>query len=83
MSFEFMYGCEWYKYENGWIHRNTCCDSYDRVCPVLFDLTENLESFPAEQLNNTMCAILHGYYHGFAAGQAEKIKEFKRVFKID
>lgn len=83
MTFEFMYGEEWYRYENGWIYKRQGHDFYERFCPVLFDLNSKLAGFNADQLMSTLEAILHGYYHGFSAGMSEKINEFKRIFKLN
>ena len=71
------------RYEDGWIQEHRGADFYNNVCPVLVDLKEQLESLSLEQLEIVMRAIIHGYFHGNAAGQREKIREFKRVFDID
>ena len=82
MSFEFMYGNTWYKYEGGWIHKKTGFTLYEHFCPVHVDIQNQLGSLSADQLNNIMEAIIHGYCYGFTEGKKEKIREFKRVFNI-
>lgn len=83
MTFEFMYGGEWYKYEDGYIKKEYGTDFYVRFCPVQSELTDIIESIDIEHLRIIMAAIVHGYFHGEAAGQKHKIQEFKRVFNID
>ena len=83
MTFEFMYGNTWYKYEGGWIHIKKGLTLYEHFCPVHVDIQNQLSSLSADQLNSVMCAIVHGYCHGFAKGKKDKIAEFKRVFAID
>lgn len=82
-SFEFMYGGEWYKYENGYILKKHGFDFYDHFCPVLVDLNNKLDGLTADQLHSIMGAILHGYFTGFARGREDKIREIKRVLKLD
>ena len=82
MTFEFRYGDTWYKYEDGHIKKQCGLDFYDYFCPVLIDLSDKIQDFSADQLKSIMEAIIHGYYHGHAAGQKHKIQEFKRIFKI-
>ena len=83
MTFDFTYGGLQYKYEDGWIHEHRGSNFYIKVCPVLAELKDNLDDFTLDQRVTVMRAILHGYFHGDAAGQREKIREFKRVFDID
>jgi hypothetical protein len=87
MTFEFMYGDSWYKYENGWILKQDSFGDYDRYsdnfCPVPNDLNNNIESFSIDQLKIIMAAILHGYSYGVSQGKKHKIQEFKRVFQLD
>ena len=83
MSFEFMYGTEWYKYEDRHIKKKRGFDYYEYFCPVHVDLNNNLEGLSTDQLKNIMEAILHSYFYGIGEGKKEKIKEFKRVFNID
>ena len=83
MTFEFMYGNTWYKYEGGWIHKKKGLTFYEHFCPVHVDIQNHLSSLSADQLNSIMYAIIHGYCHGFTDGKKEKIREFKRVFTID
>lgn len=87
MSFEFMYDCTWYKYEDGRIHKqnrlghyNTACDY---VCPVLIDLQNQLGAVPEDVRPIVMRGLLHAYSYGIIDGKKEKIKEFKRVFALD
>ena len=82
MTFDFMYGDTWYKYENGWIHRQNIIETWDPFCPVHEELAKQLDSFSADQLRTVMGAIIHGYGHGKVKGKQEKIAEFKRVFNL-
>lgn len=82
-SFEFMYGGEWYKYENGYIMKGHGFDLYDYFCPVLVDLNNKLDALTADQLHSVMGAIIHGYTTGFARGREDKIREIKHVLKLN
>jgi hypothetical protein len=82
-SFEFMYGKDWYKYEDGHIKKKYGFDFYDYFCPVLVDLKDRLDDLSADQLHSIMCAILHGYFYGVGEGKKEKIREFKRALNLD
>ena len=83
MSFEFMYGDTWYKYEDGHIKKKYGFDFYDFFCPVHVDLHDKLKDLSVDQCQTIMEAVLHGYFYGVGEGKKEKIQEFKRVFKID
>ena len=83
MTFEFMYGDDWYKYEDGWIHNKPYGAGYFHLCPVERELKEQLETLDLTQRRIIMSAIIHGYTHGRVAGQKDKIREFKRMFQID
>lgn len=83
MSFEFIYGGEWYKYEDGYIKQQRGVDFYIYFCPVLDDLNDKLKDLPIDQCQVIMEAIVHGYFHGHASGQKYKIREVKRVLDID
>ena len=83
MSFEFMYGDTWYKYEDGHIRQQRGTDFYMYFCPVLNDIKDTLKDLPVDQCQLIMAAIVHGYFHGHAAGQRYKTTEFKRVLNID
>ena len=83
MTFEFMYGDDWYKYEDGWIHNKEFGNFYLHLCPVERELKEQLETLDLTQRRIIMSAIIHGYAHGRTAGQKDKIREFKRMFNID
>lgn len=82
-SFEFMYGGEWYKYENGYIMNKHGFDFYDYFCPVLADLNDKLDVLTADQLHSVMGAIIHGYMTGFARCREDKIREIKHVLKLN
>ena len=82
-SFEFMHGGEWYRYENGYIMKQRGFDFYDNFCPVLVDLHDKFDGLAADQLHSIMGAIIHGYCTGFARGREDKIREIKRVLKLD
>ena len=83
MSFEFMYGGEWYKYEDGHINQERGTDFYVYFCPVLNDIKDTLKDLSIDQCQHIMEAIVHGYFHGHAAGQRYKINEVKRVLDIN
>lgn len=83
MSFEFMYGDTWYKYEDGHIRQQRGTDFYMYFCPVLNDIKDTLKDLPVNQCQLIMAAIVHGYFHGHAAGQRYKTTEVKRVLNID
>lgn len=83
MSFEFMYGDTWYKYEDGHIKQQRGTDFYMYFCPVLNDIKYTLKDLPVDQCQLIMAAIVHGYFHGHAAGQRYKTAEFKRVFNLE
>lgn len=80
---EFTYNGTQYVYRNGHIYKKDKETYFDCACPVLYELSEKLESFSTEQLHTIMCAILHGYTWGKHDGKNEKIREFKRVFALD
>ena len=83
MTFEFMYGNTWYKYEGGWIHKKKGLTFYDYFCPVYVDLSDKIDSFSEDQLKSILEAILHAHFYGVGEGKKEKIREFKRVFALD
>ncbi len=84
MTFEFMYGNHWYKYDRGYIFKKGNFTSYhEQVCPVVRQLNELIESLSTEQQQAVMLAILHGYRSGYDVGRNDQIKDFKRLFNID
>lgn len=83
MTFEFMYGDTWYKYEYGRIKKKCGFDLWDYFCQVHVDLSDKLNDLSVDQCQTIMEAILHGYFYGVGEGKKAKIQEFKRVFQID
>lgn len=83
MATEFQYNNEWYKYEDGRIAKKNSFISFEPFCPVLSDLHEHLLNFTDEQLQAVLKAITHGYSWGRKDGESAKIREIKRVLKID
>ena len=80
MSFEFMYGDTWYKYENGYIYSQ---NDYEPGIPVVRELEQIVDNFSLPDKQNSMCAIVHGYTYGTYAGAADKVREIKRVLRIE
>lgn len=83
MSFEFMYGDSWYKYEDNLIHKQ---GTHEGWWIPLFTVSSddlNLDIFDSSQLPFVMSAIMCGYGNGIVRGKKEKIAEFKRVFALD
>ena len=87
MSFEFMYGDSWYKYDNGKLMKQsslgTYDDYFDTVCPVLRELQDRMEFIPEDVRPVVMQGLLHAYGYGIVDGKKKKIAEFKRVFALD
>ncbi len=83
ISFEFMYGDSWYRYENGYIYRQNYFGQYEKFTPVVQELSSSLEDYSLDQKQTIMCAILHGFTYGKLAGSADKVREIKRVLDID
>ena len=83
MSFEFMYGDTWYKYECGYIHRQNCFGHYGKLVPVMRELDDQIDSYSLDQKQLIMGAIIHGFTHGKLAGAEDKTREIKRVLNID
>lgn len=83
MTFEFMYGDSWYKYEGRHIKKQYGSGLYDDFCPVLVTLSDKLKDFSDDQRKSIMEAILHSYFYGVGDGKKAKIHEFKRVFQLD
>ena len=87
MSFEFMYGDTWYKYEDGKLLKQNLLETYldplDVVCPVLIELQQQMETIPEDVRPVVMQGLLHAYGYGIIDGKKKKIQEFKRVFNLD
>ena len=86
MSFEFVYCAEWYKYEDGNLMKRNSLGKYndfDRVCPVVIELQNQLAAIPEDTRPAVMQGILHAYGYGILDGKKKKIAEFKRMFNID
>jgi hypothetical protein len=83
MTFEFMYGDTWYKYEAGYIYRQNSFGNHIKLIPVVQELSRSLEDYSLDQKQTIMCAILHGFTCGKLAGAANKVAEIKRVLNID
>lgn len=83
MTFEFMYGDTWYKYENGYIYRRNIYGNSEQMIPVVKELNQTLDNLSLPDKQNIGCAIVHGHTYGRMAGIADKVKEIKRVLCID
>lgn len=83
MSFKFMYGDNWYKYEDGLIHKQGAHECWWIPLFPVFSDELDLSIFDETQLRTVMSAIMYGYGHGIVKGKKEKIAEFKKVFNID
>ena len=83
MTFEFMYGGTWYKYENGYIYRQDIYGVYVRLIPVMQELTRDLDSYSLDQKQLIMGAVIHGYTCGKLDGASSKVKEIQRVLNLD
>jgi len=87
MTFEFMYGDSWYKYEDGKIIQQRSDGTYSEwaepVCPVVIELQNQMEAIPEDVRPVVMQGLLHAYGYGIIDGKNKKIAEFKRVFKLD
>ena len=81
--FVFRYGDNWYKYENGYIHRRNIYGNYEQMIPVVKELDQTIDNFSMPDTQNIMCAIVHGHTYGRMAGVADKVNEIKRVLCID
>ena len=80
-SFEFMYGNEWYKYENNRIMKKDGFDYFDFFIPVHVNI--DLNKFDKPDAQNIAAAIVHAYKYGHATGEFDKAKEIRRCLKID
>lgn len=87
MTFEFMYGDTWYKYEEGKLMKQSSLGTYDSyfdtVCPVVRELQDQMEAIPEAVRPIVMQGLLHAYGYGIIDGKKKKIAEFKRVFNLD
>ena len=82
-AFEFMCGDTWYKYEDGYLHRQNIYGNYEQLIPVVRELNQTIDSFSLPDKQNIMCAIVHGYTCGKLVGAGDKVREIKRVLNID
>ena len=82
-TFEFMCGDTWYKYEDGYLHRQNIYGNYEQLIPVVRELNQTIDNFSLPDKQNIMCAIVHGFTWGKYAGAGDKVREIKRVLNID
>lgn len=85
MTFEFTFGNNEYKYDDGKIYRKYSAkhNFYDYFCSVLNEFNDIADKLSTEQLSAILKAIIHSHDCGVIHGKTEKIKEFKRVFNLD
>lgn len=83
MSFEFMYGDTWYKYENGYIYRQDLYGVYVKLVPVMSEFSRCIDEYSLDQKQLIMGAVIHGYTCGKLDGANSKVKEIQRVLNLD